>query len=92
MRCFFDIFDGDHWARDDIGMDCRDERSARHQAVLALCEMAREQLPGDGPVMGFQVRVRKGELTAFLVRLDFTTEAGPALTDARIAPPASRPN
>lgn len=73
MRYFFDIYDGDHWTRDDFGLDCRDDRGARHQAVLALTEMAREQLPGNGRTAAFRVRVRQSAETKFLVKLDFDT-------------------
>lgn len=74
MRYFFDIYDGDHWARDDIGMICRDDRHARYQAVLALTEMAREQLPSDGDAMLLQVRVRDAAHRHFTVKLDFDTD------------------
>jgi hypothetical protein len=58
MRFFFDIFDGDHWTRDDFGVDCGDFQQARHQGVLALTEMAREYFPfGDIP-MRLIIRIR----------------------------------
>lgn len=49
MRYYFDILEGEFWARDDLGVDCPDDRRARHQAVLALTELASELLPSDGP-------------------------------------------
>jgi hypothetical protein len=57
-RFYFDIYDGDHWTRDDIGVVCRDTRHARHEGMMALTEMAREYFPfGDAP-MQLIVRVR----------------------------------
>ena len=84
MRYYFDIFDGDHWTRDDFGVELETDWRARHQAVLALCEMAREQLPGNGAAMDLTVRVRTGEGVVFTVRLDFSTEPGPALHDVAV--------
>ena len=81
MRYFFDIFDGDHWTRDDLGVECASDRRARHQAVLALTELARELLPYDGPAKELVIRVRLHEELAFSVRLNFDTSSGPALTD-----------
>lgn len=74
MRYFFDIFDGDHWTRDDIGMEVRNDRQARHQAVLALTEMARELLPTDGDRMDLSIRVRTEAGERFTVSLDFETQ------------------
>ncbi|WP_055048491.1 DUF6894 family protein [Devosia sp. A16] len=85
MRYYFDIFEGDHWTRDDAGLECANDGRARFQAVLALTEMAREFLPGDGPSMDLKVRVRRGARVAFTVGLFFETSAGPALSDPSIA-------
>jgi hypothetical protein len=84
MRYFFDIFDGDHWSRDELGVDCADDISARHQAVLALTELARELLPPDGSSMELAIRVRLREQAAFTVRLSFDTASGPALSDPTV--------
>lgn len=84
MRYYFDIFDGDHWTRDDFGIELETDWKARHQAVLVLCEMAGELLPNDGAEMDLTVRVRTGSDVAFTVRLDFSTETGPALTDPAV--------
>lgn len=84
MRYFFDIFDGDHWTRDDLGIDLETDAKARQQSVLALCEMAREQIPGNGPYMDLAIRVRTGPEVLFSTRLDFTTDVGPALNDPDI--------
>lgn len=84
MRYFFDIYDGDHWARDDIGVDCARDRSALHQAVLALTELARELLPFSGPTQQLVIRVRLKEEHAFSVTLAFDTSFGPAFTDTAV--------
>jgi hypothetical protein len=84
MRYFFDIFDGDHWTRDDLGTACKDDMGARHQAVLLLVEMARDYIPSDGPSLDLTVRVRNATQTAFTLRLDFSTEKGDGLTDPTI--------
>lgn len=74
MRYFFDIFDGDHWTRDDIGMEVHSDGHARHQAVLALTEMARELLPADGDHKDLHIRVRTESAERFTVSLDFDTD------------------
>ena len=81
MRYFFDIFDGDNWARDDHGINCNGDMVARRQAVLVLVEMAHDYIPSDGASMDLTVRVRKAAQVVFTVRLNFSTEAGPGLTD-----------
>lgn len=85
MRYYFDIFDGDHWTRDDLGVDCESDRRARHQAVLALTEMASELLPSDGATKTIIIRVRRKDEVAFTVQLAFDTSPGPALSDRSIA-------
>ncbi len=85
MRYYFDIFEGNHWARDDFGVDCPNDSGARYQAVLALTEMARQFLPPDGPSKELKVRVRRQAKVAFTVSLLFETSPGPALTDPSVA-------
>ena len=84
MRYFFDIFDGDHWSKDDRGIECNDDLGARQQAVLTLIEMARDYIPADGANMDLAVRVRHASQMAFTVNLDFSTEAGPGLNDPSV--------
>lgn len=84
MRYFFDIFDGDHWTRDDLGTECKNDIGARRQAVLSLVEMARDYIPSDGPAMDLTVRVRDATKTAFTLRLDFSTEIGSGHDDRSI--------
>lgn len=74
MRYYFDIFDGAIWAQDDFGIDCRDNDVARYQAVLALAEMAREQLPHSGSFAQYRIRVRGIGGSRFIVKLDFRIE------------------
>jgi hypothetical protein len=85
MRYYFDIFEDDYWARDDVGVDCESDRRARYQAVLALTELARELLPMGGATRHFMIRIRLQEQTAFSLRLDFDSLSGPALTDRSVA-------
>lgn len=85
MRYYFEIFDGDHWSRDDRGVEFPSDGRARHEAVLALTELARELLPYDGPSKDLLIRVRLKDQVAFTVKLEFGTSPGPALTDAAVA-------
>ena len=65
-RYYFDVFDGDHIAQDDSGIDFRDEDEAAEQAVAALPEMAHDELQ-DGPQRDFWVRVRDESGTCIFV-------------------------
>ncbi len=56
-RYFFDIRDGDSVSVDDIGIDCASLEDVRFQAIDALPEIAREELP-DGDYRVFEVQVR----------------------------------
>lgn len=58
-RYFFDIFDGDVLSPDDTGMDCESDLHARDQAIDALPDMAREELP-DGAQRTMWVKIRDG--------------------------------
>lgn len=84
MRYFFDIFDGDNWARDDRGIECRDDAGARRQAVFALVEMAHDYIPANGGFLDLSVRIRDAAQVTFTVRLDFSTVAGPGLRDPEV--------
>jgi uncharacterized protein DUF6894 len=63
-RYYFDIHDGDRIETDEVGAELPDIKRVEREATLALCEMAREALPGrsfhqmtirardaDGPVL-----------------------------------------
>jgi hypothetical protein len=72
MRYYFDIRDDDNFARDDIGVDLRDDRAARLQATLALTEMARDYLPTNGDHRDMSIEVRTPTGSRFDVRLDYS--------------------
>lgn len=75
MRYYFDIFDGTNWMLDDLGQDCRDKHGARHQALLALTEMTRDQLPNNGDFARYRIRVRSNTGGRFTIKLDFAIES-----------------
>ena len=56
-RYFFDVFDGHRTTRDELGLDVADLSQVRHEAIDALPDVAREQLP-DGDDTAFFVLVR----------------------------------
>lgn len=70
-RYFFDIHDGSRKARDDIGVDCAYVNAASVQATIALTELARDLLPGDGPDHHLAISVRSETEALFSVELDF---------------------
>lgn len=74
MRCYFDIFDGDHWARDDFGMECPDVWYAFNQATLSLLELAFETVPGSFQSRRLAIRVRRKDANAYTVKLTFSAE------------------
>jgi hypothetical protein len=45
-RYFFDTYDDDTVAIDDIGVECAGLEVVRDQAALSLAELARDVLPG----------------------------------------------
>lgn len=55
-RYFFDIHDGGP-SRDDTGTECADLDAVRQQAVRALSDIAREEIPKDGDRRTFTVLV-----------------------------------
>jgi len=71
MRFFFDIQDGKHLARDDIGMDCQGRDAARVQAARALTEMASNYLPTDGLSRHLAIHVRSGAGPLFTVDMRY---------------------
>lgn len=74
MRYYFDIWDGDNKAHDDIGVECASVHAASVQATIALVELAREVLPGDGPVKFLRISIRTAERPLFSLTLSFNTE------------------
>jgi hypothetical protein len=45
-RYYFDLRDGDHFLRDDVGVEFGGLEAARDEAARTLGEMARDVLPG----------------------------------------------
>ena len=74
MRYYFDIRDGDSLARDDVGVNLRNNYAAHTEAAVAITEMARDYLPSDGPhrILAFHVRNASGPL--FKVTLEYNVE------------------
>ncbi len=71
MRYFFDIQDGRHLARDDIGVECLGDNAARVEATRALTEMASDYLPSDGLSRHLAIHVRSAVATLFSVDLRY---------------------
>ena len=68
---FFDIRDGDEHSRDDSGIELPDDATAKHQATLALTEMARDRLPSNGDERTLAIRVRTIDGPRFDVSLEY---------------------
>lgn len=85
MRYYFDIRDGDHISRDEIGVELRNIDAAHTEAAVALTEMARDYLPSDGPhrVLGIHVRDFSGK--RFKVTIDYDVEEQGAAAPATAA-------
>jgi len=76
MRCYFDLHDGDHWAKDDFGVECESLDYARWQAILALTEMAHEYMTlRQGPSVLF-VRIRSDGIEPMTYQLALTVARG----------------
>jgi hypothetical protein len=79
---YFDVHDGETFSADDIGIECAGMDEVPKQAVKALPEMARDELP-DGDIRDFAVdardeagrRVLKATLSLRVERYD--PESGP---------------
>jgi hypothetical protein len=56
-KYFFETFDGESAWPDDRGIDCQSRGQVSYQAVRALIDMVRDELP-DGPAREFRVVVR----------------------------------
>lgn len=65
-------------------MECESDSRARHQAALALTEMAHEYIPNDGARLDLTIQVRSLDGIVFTFRLDFETDPGPALRDLSV--------
>lgn len=86
-RYFFQLIDQGELYYDTEGQELPDDEAARHEASLALTEVARDVLLKDGLFHEFEVIVKdhRGQ-TVWRTRLDFEAERGDAtasrVTDA----------
>ena len=55
---YFDSDDGTNRFYDDVGTELADDQAARDEATVAISEMAKDHIPGDGPQKKIQMRVR----------------------------------
>jgi hypothetical protein len=71
---FFDIDDGEHVTRDDVGLHYPDAEMAKDQAVSTLPDVARDVMP-DGAKRDFIVTMRNdGGTPIFRASLSLRTE------------------
>ncbi|MET3415188.1 MULTISPECIES: hypothetical protein [unclassified Methylobacterium] len=71
-RFFFDIHSGSKFARDAVGSECAGMQGIRHEAMLVLPAIARDEIPKDGDKQAFTVLVRDGESrTVYTATLTF---------------------
>ncbi len=69
---FFDIHNGGP-TRDDIGTECTDLEAVRQQAIRALPDIAREEIPADGDQRTFTVLVTDEDgRSVYSATLNFT--------------------
>lgn len=83
MRYYFDIRDGDHMSRDEVGVELRSIDAAHTEAAVAVTEMARDYLPSDGPHRVLGIHVRDSAGPQFKVTIDYDVE------ELRVATPAT---
>ena len=75
-RYFFDTHDGKALLRDEVGIELEDLERVRAEAIDALPDMAREELPdGNERVFAVQVRDEEGRVV-FAATLTFKSEWG----------------
>jgi hypothetical protein len=73
-RYYFDIHDGQHLTRDDVGTECRSPDDIKTEAMTALPEIARDIIPTDGDRQALTVIVRNASnLTVFTATLTFAS-------------------
>jgi hypothetical protein len=73
-RYYFDIHDGQHLVRDDVGTECSDPDAIRAEAMTALPAIARDTIPKDGDRQALTVIVRNARnLTVFTATLTFAS-------------------
>ncbi|AWN46404.1 hypothetical protein DK419_08810 [Methylobacterium terrae] len=57
-RYYFDVHDGKHLTRDDVGTECGGPDTIRFEAMMALPAIARDVIPKDGDRQALTVLVR----------------------------------
>jgi hypothetical protein len=73
-RFFFDVADGKGFVRDDVGLEMQGDDLVRTEAIDALADVAREELPdGDEAVYAVEVRDVSGRVV-FKATLNFKAE------------------
>ena len=73
-RYFFDIHDGQHLTRDDVGTECSGPDAIRAEAMTALPAIARDAIPKDGDRQALTVIVRNASnLTVYTATLTFAS-------------------
>ena len=73
-RYFFDTFDGEKLVRDEIGIELADLARVRVEAIEALPDIAREELPdGNQRLMAVQARDEENRVV-FKASLNFKAE------------------
>lgn len=73
-RFFFDVSDGEKLTTDEIGLELGDLERVRSEAIDALPDLAREQLPdGDERVFAVQARDEAGRVV-FTATLSFKAQ------------------
>ncbi|OAS25837.1 DUF6894 family protein [Methylobacterium platani] len=73
-RYYFDIHDGQHLTRDEIGINCGGPDAVRAEAMAALPAIARDAIPKDGDRQALTVIVRNtANLTVYTATLTFAS-------------------
>ncbi|WP_246775839.1 DUF6894 family protein [Methylobacterium aquaticum] len=73
-RYYFDIHDGQHLIRDNVGTECGGPDVIRAEAMTALPAIARDTIPKDGDRQALTVIVRNASnLTVYTATLTFAS-------------------
>ncbi|GJD66946.1 DUF6894 family protein [Methylobacterium frigidaeris] len=73
-RYYFDIHDGQHQTRDDVGTECSSSDAVRAEAMSALPAIARDVIPKDGDRQALTVIVRNARnLTVYTATMTFAS-------------------
>ncbi len=56
-KFYFDLYDGDLFAPDSVGVELSDVHEARREATRTLSEIASQEIPDDGPKRLFRIVV-----------------------------------